>query len=311
MRATAVGARTSALQLGTGISYSFTRHPLALAAAAMDVHEATGGRFTLGLGTGTGGMRKRWYGIASERPAAMMREAVDLIRQSWAAENDFVFEGDFYSAHVRAHAQRHRTDALPPLRIMGAGLGAGMVAAAARHYDGVLLHPLAIGSSYVERVLEPSLELGRAERTVDAPLSLVHWVMAAVHPDAGVAADLARRSLAFYLSTASYAPHFVDTPWEAAQQAVAEAFVTQGPQWEKLGSLVPDAMLEEYCIWGDAASARARMEVVEARLRARGVEELVIQVSTMGEDARETDDAYDAALDAFAAQPRDADQTVG
>ena len=46
------GRATERLRFGTGVANLFTRHPAALANAAITVQEESGGRFTLGVGRG-------------------------------------------------------------------------------------------------------------------------------------------------------------------------------------------------------------------------------------------------------------------
>ncbi|MGH9000604.1 MAG: LLM class flavin-dependent oxidoreductase, partial [Acidimicrobiia bacterium] len=47
-RALAIGLATGRIGIGTGITYAFTRPPLAMAALAADVQRLCGGRFALG-----------------------------------------------------------------------------------------------------------------------------------------------------------------------------------------------------------------------------------------------------------------------
>src|SRR5919202_1858763 len=59
----AMANATSAIQLGSAIAYAFGRTPLVLAAEARDLDELSGGRLTLGLGTGTKRMQRDWHGL--------------------------------------------------------------------------------------------------------------------------------------------------------------------------------------------------------------------------------------------------------
>ena len=49
-----LGFKTQRITLGTAITNIYLRHPTLLANEAATVHELTGGRFILGLGTGHG-----------------------------------------------------------------------------------------------------------------------------------------------------------------------------------------------------------------------------------------------------------------
>ena len=57
----AMAQATSTIELGSAIAYAFGRTPLVLAAEARDLDELSGGRITLGLGTGTQRMQQDWH----------------------------------------------------------------------------------------------------------------------------------------------------------------------------------------------------------------------------------------------------------
>ena len=61
----AIAHATSRIEIGSAIAYAFGRTPLVLAAEARDLDELTGGRVTLGLGTGTRRMQQDWHGLDS------------------------------------------------------------------------------------------------------------------------------------------------------------------------------------------------------------------------------------------------------
>ena len=74
----AIAATTARIRIGTGIANAFTRAPLVHATAAMDLDELSGGRMVLGLGSGTRRMNIDWWGVPFEKPAARMRELIEL-----------------------------------------------------------------------------------------------------------------------------------------------------------------------------------------------------------------------------------------
>ncbi len=76
---------TDSVELGTAIAWAFGRSPLLTAVTALDLDELSGGRFVLGLGTGTRRMRTDWLGADGDRPAQRLRETVEAIRAVWAA----------------------------------------------------------------------------------------------------------------------------------------------------------------------------------------------------------------------------------
>ena len=68
---------TSRIRIGPGVTNPVTRHPQVTANAALSVHELSGGRAILGLGTGDSAVRQLGWKPAS---VPVMREAVELCR---------------------------------------------------------------------------------------------------------------------------------------------------------------------------------------------------------------------------------------
>src|SRR6266404_9514932 len=76
----ALGLHTKRIKLGTAITNIYLRHPALLANEAATVHEFTGGRFILGLGTGHSEGNSR-LGIEMGQPVVKMRETVATLRK--------------------------------------------------------------------------------------------------------------------------------------------------------------------------------------------------------------------------------------
>src|SRR5207237_5854326 len=169
---TSMAQATSGIELGTAIAYAFGRTPLVLAAEARDLDELSGGRFTLGLGTGTRRMQTDWHGLDGEHPASRMEELVPLLRALWRLhEGPVDHDGRFYRLHVRPTAQ-----VAPPLRpdlpVYLAGVNPRMIEAAGRVGDGLVGHPL-FTPEYVREVARPALAHGaeRAGRDTAVPIA--------------------------------------------------------------------------------------------------------------------------------------------
>src|SRR5881409_4425912 len=108
----AMAQATNTIELGSAIAYGFGRTPLVLAAEARDLDELSGGRLTLGLGTGTRRMQQDWHGLDGEHPAPRMEELVPLVRRLLRLhEGPIEHDGRFYRLHVRPTAPVG-----PPLR---------------------------------------------------------------------------------------------------------------------------------------------------------------------------------------------------
>src|SRR6266576_4631068 len=159
----AMAQTTTKIGLGSAIAYAFGRTPLVLAAETRDLDELSGGRMTLGLGTGTRRMQQDWHGLDGEHPASRMEELVPLLRRLWRLhEGPIEHDGRFYRLHVRPTAA-----VAPPLRteipVYMAGVNPRMIEAAGRVGDGLVGHPL-FTPEYVREVARPALARG-AEHT--------------------------------------------------------------------------------------------------------------------------------------------------
>src|SRR4051812_31522508 len=78
-RLAAFAARTERIVLGSNVSLAFARAPLITASAAAEIHELSGGRFVLGLGTSRARGDEDWYGIPYDHPAPRLAEVTTLI----------------------------------------------------------------------------------------------------------------------------------------------------------------------------------------------------------------------------------------
>jgi len=269
LRAAAVGLATNHLNVGTGIAYAFTRAPRALAAAALDAQELTRGRFTLGLGAGTRGLR-RGYGIEDfDPPATRLAQVCEQLSQTWAED-------------------AWRRDIEPPPLAAG-GVNETMIAVAARHVDRLLLHPLCLINEHLDQRILPAIMRGQGRRT-SGQAALSAWCITSVDPDAQVAHTRARRQLAFYLSTPGYRGAVDGTPWESVAESIRSGYAQGVRDWDMLALNIPDELLEQVAIHGDVSSAQQAADRMSHRLASLGIDEMVLQcvdAGPTGADVRE------------------------
>ena len=276
VRALTLALSTRTIGIGTGIAYAFTRSPLALAATAADVALASGGRFALGLGAGTQGMRTRWYGIADfDHAASRVEEYTQILRTAWAAERSYRHEGRFYTG-----SYGELNGVRPRVPIWGSGINATMLRIAARSCDGVAVHPLGAHLAYLDTVVLPAMAEGAAASGGTPELAL--WRMTAVDEDGDRARDRARRSLAFYFSTPSYAAAADETGWGDVAGAIRDMYRERGSDWATISGLVPDEMVAAFCLAGTPDEVLADWRTLEAEYAARGVSETVFQTVGAG-----------------------------
>ena len=101
--------------------------------------------------------------------------------------------------------------------------------------------------------------------------------MTAVDEDGDRARHRARRSLAFYFSTPSYAAAADETGWGPVAAAIRDTYRERGSDWDAISGLVPDEMVAEFCLAGTPAEVLADWSRLEAEYTARGVSETVFQ----------------------------------
>jgi alkanesulfonate monooxygenase SsuD/methylene tetrahydromethanopterin reductase-like flavin-dependent oxidoreductase (luciferase family) len=280
MRAAELALSTRRIGVGSGIVFAFTRNPVGMAGTVAELRRLSGGRFVLGLGTGTRGVRSRWYGESFEHPAPRLAEYADLVRAALAPRTDaLTFDGEYYQVQI-PNFEAGAGDDGPPVPVYGSGLNPTMLRIMARRLDGVAVHPLAGAPAYLAEVAAPALATGAEQG--GHPLRAACWLMVAVDTDAGRAEAMARRELAFYFSTPSYGGVADTCGWGEAAEAVRAEFKRVGGDWDTVGRLVSPEMLDGLCPHGtpdDVAKAvQRRIEV----LAAHGIEEVVFEPAVIG-----------------------------
>jgi alkanesulfonate monooxygenase SsuD/methylene tetrahydromethanopterin reductase-like flavin-dependent oxidoreductase (luciferase family) len=281
LRAVMLANATERINVASGIAYAFSRAPLAMAAYAADAFMMTKGRFALGIGAGTRGMRTRWYQSEFDHPAPRLAEYVDLLRASWAAEKGLHFEGRFYNLDIPAFSAGHDPTALAGLEVYGSGVNAIMLKYAAQSCDGVGMHPIAAAPGVLEAQSMSAIEEGR-RRGDRSDGKLAIWLITSLDEDEATARTRAKASLAFYFSTPSYAGIVAGTEFEDAVTNIRETFREYGTDWKRLVTLVPDAMLDAMVLVGTPRQARERLPEIEARFAKAGADELVFQTVGTG-----------------------------
>ena len=160
---------TSRIELGTSIALAFVRSPWVTALAALDLDAMSGGRFTLGLGTGLKRFNERWHGVAYGKPTPHIREVVQIIRlisENAHRGEPIRFRGQFYDLDIQGW-QRPAAPVRERFPIYLAGVREGMIRTAAQVADGLLGHPI-YSLRWVRDVVLPSLAVACTRRDVRA-----------------------------------------------------------------------------------------------------------------------------------------------
>jgi F420-dependent oxidoreductase-like protein len=81
-----IAARTSRLEIASGILPIYSRTPALTAMTAAGLDYVSGGRFTLGLGTSGPQVIEGWHGVAYDAPVGRTREVIEICRMVWRRE---------------------------------------------------------------------------------------------------------------------------------------------------------------------------------------------------------------------------------
>ena len=91
-----LAARTSRIKLGTGILQIPGRTPAMCAMTMSTLDALSGGRALVGLGLSGPQVVEGWHGVPYGKPAARMREYVEILRKIWARDEPVVYHGEEY-----------------------------------------------------------------------------------------------------------------------------------------------------------------------------------------------------------------------
>lgn len=285
----AIGAKTSRVELGTGLITPASRHPMHTAAFGATMHAVHGPRFVLGLGRGDNGVLQGTGMRAYSFDA--FTDYVDIVRRLWRGET---VQYDGPAGKYEGLALGDIPDGPPP-KIWFGSFGLPLAAkAAAKAFDGVLLIPNMTPqatSEAVQRIRGECEAIGRDPNSIH----IAQCVITA--PDLS---DLETRQLAHaravtYLQAPGYGEALVRlNHWDTAVHKklqehrqfknaghIADAMFHRSELMEP-AKLVPDAWMTESCALGSVDECVKQLQ----RFRDAGADEVVTYGSTPMQNAK-------------------------
>ncbi|CDO90413.1 LLM class F420-dependent oxidoreductase [Mycobacterium triplex] len=284
----AVAARTSRVELATGLVSPARRNVLHMAAFGATMHACFGPRFVLGLGRGDHSYL-RSEGLRTQGFEGLC-DYVDIVRRLWAGEAvtyegpagryDGIKLGDVYEGEQPK--VWYGTFALPKA-----------ANAIARSFDGVLLPPVltpAATAAAVTRIRQACERIDRDPATV----RICQCVITAPGLSDDETRALAHARAVTYLQAPEYGDALVRAnDWDTAPVAKLRAHTQfQGNkemadltyhriQLMEPARLIPDAWMEETCALGSVDHCVTQLQ----RFRDAGADEIATYGSTPGQNA--------------------------
>jgi F420-dependent oxidoreductase-like protein len=162
-----VGAQVPDIELMTAVVPTYPRHPIMLAAQALTVQAATGGRLALGIGLSHQIVIEGVFGYSFDRPAHHMDEYLQALMPLLRGE-----AGSFIGDTVRATTLGPIEIDAPAPQVLVAALGERMLTLAGSMTDGTatwMTGPATLESHIIPTITAAAAEAGRpAPRIVAA-----------------------------------------------------------------------------------------------------------------------------------------------
>lgn len=263
-----LAARTTTVQIGSGILPIYSRTPALIAQTAAGLDEVSGGRAILGIGASGPQVVEGWHGVAYDHPVLRTREVIEVCRQVWRRER-LVHDG-LYRMPLPAGEGTGLGKALklinhpvrPAIPIYVAALGPRNVSMVAEVADGwmpTLFVPERAGSVWGAALAE-----GRQRRPTGlAPLEVVAGGMVAIGHGAEALRDLARPTLALYVGGMGAKGHnfYNDVVrrygYGAEAEVVAEHYLAG--RRDQAAAALPAELVEGTCLVGSAGYVQGRI----------------------------------------------------
>jgi probable F420-dependent oxidoreductase len=256
---TAIASATHTIGVGTAIALAFVRSPMVTALTALDLDDLSGGRFTLGLGSGVQRLNEDWHNVPFGKAAPHLRETVAIIRTLVAeahAGKPIDVEGSFERVRIRGYERP-----FPPVReripIYIAAVGDVMTRLAGEIGDGYIGHELGSPRYLSERIvpnIQRGLEKGGRKR---GDCTIVTSACCVIDDDARQAKRWAAGLVAFYATVKTYDAFFDFHGFAAEAAAIRERF--RAGDEKAMVDATPDEMVEALSLAGTADDVRKKL----------------------------------------------------
>jgi 5,10-methylenetetrahydromethanopterin reductase len=165
-----IGREVPGIGLGTAVVPTYPRNPVMLAAQALTVQAATGGRLTLGIGLSHQVVIENVFGASFEKPARHMEEYLSILVPALQGE-----QVSFTGETMKAATFGPLGIKAPPPPVLVAALGPTMLGLAGRLASGTvtwMTGPETIESHIVPTIRAAAADAGRPEPQIGVGLPI-------------------------------------------------------------------------------------------------------------------------------------------
>lgn len=269
-----LAAKTSTIQIGSGILNTYSRTATCMAQTAAGLDYVSGGRFVLGLGASGPQVIEGFHGVPYEKPMARIRDYINVCRMTWRREK-VVYDGKAVQIPL---PEGEGTGLGKPLKLINhpvredipifwASLMGLSVTATAQYADGWL--PIFFDPEKFHTVWGDELKKGQAQRDESlGQLQISAGGMVAIGDEfAGDAADrvldMARPNVALYVGgMGARDKNFYNTitqKYGYVDEAIEIQDLYLSGKKEEAASKVPREMLANTNLVGTASHVKERI----------------------------------------------------
>lgn len=292
-----LAAKTSTIEIGSGIVNVFSRTATCMAQTAAGLDMVSGGRFILGLGASGPQVIEGFHGVPYDKPMPRIRDYINVCRMTWRREK-VVYDGPTVKIPL---PEGEGTGLGKPLKIINhpvrehipifwASLMGQSVKNTAQYADGWL--PIFFDPEKFHTVWGDDLKSGQAERAADlGPLQISAGGMVAIGEELTGDArsrilDFGRPTTALYVGgMGARDKNFYNTICQRygyVEEAIEIQDLYLAGKKEEAAAAVPAEMLEKTNLVGPAGYVKERL----AAYKEAGVTHL--QVSPVGANPVQT-----------------------
>ncbi|MCZ6830376.1 MAG: TIGR03564 family F420-dependent LLM class oxidoreductase [Gammaproteobacteria bacterium] len=189
------GAQTERIELGTAVTPTYPRHPMALAQQALTANVACDGRFVMGIGLSHKLVIEDIMGLSYAKPASHMNEYLQVIAPLLRGES-VSFQGDEFRVNGALEVP-----GATPVPLIVAALGPRMLALAGKYADGTVTW--VTGPKTLENHIIPGISSAAEAAGKTAP-RIICGLPVAVTDDVAGARETVGKALKMYGMLPSY-----------------------------------------------------------------------------------------------------------